>query len=101
MQRLNNRGLTIDLQILDNEARQNYKDTIKDIWGIDFQLVTPDIHRRNAAQQAIRTFKAHLLSVLSRVAPEFPQFLLDLLLVQTEMTLNFLRLTKFNQTISA
>ena len=83
MQRLKNRGLTTDLQILDNEAIQNHKATIKDKWGVDFQLVPPNIHRRNAAERSIHTFKAYFLSVLSGVTPEFPQFLWDLLLVQT------------------
>ena len=59
MERLKNRGLTTDLQILDNESSQHYKDAIKDKWGVDFQLIPPDILRRNAAEQAGRTFKAH------------------------------------------
>ena len=101
MQRLNNRGLTTYLQNLDNEASQSYKDTIKDKWGVDFQLVPPNICRINAAKRAIRNFKARLLVIRSGVAPEFPQFLWDLLLVQTEMTLNSLQQSKFNQTISA
>ena len=83
MQRLNNRGLTTDLKIIDNEASQNYKNTIKDTWGVSFQLVPPDIHRINSAERAIRTFKAYFLAVLSGVAPDFPQFLWDLLLMQT------------------
>ena len=49
MQRLKNRDLTTDLQILDNEASQNEKDTIKYKWYVDFQLVPPGIHRRNSA----------------------------------------------------
>ena len=101
MQRLKNIGLTTDLQILDNEASKNYKDTIKYKWGVDFQRVPTDIHRRNSAELAICTFKVHLLAVLSGVAPDFPQFLWDLLLVQTETTLNFIRQSIFNQTISA
>ena len=96
MQRLKNRGLTTDLQILDNEASQNYKDTIKNKWGMDFQLVPPDIHRRNSEERAIHTFKAHFLDVLSEVAPDFPQLLWDLILVQTEMTLNYLHQSTFN-----
>ena len=91
MQRLKNRGLTTYLQSLDNEASQNYKATIKDKWGVDIQLVPPDFHRRNAAEREIRTLKAHFLSVLSGVDPGFTQFLWDLLLVQTELTLNLLR----------
>ena len=99
IQRLNNRGLTTDLKNLDNKASQNYKDTNKDKWGVDFQLVPPDIHRRNAVERAIRTFKAYFLAVLLGLAHEFPQFLWDLLLVQTETTLNSLRQSTFNRTI--
>ena len=101
MQRLKNIGLTTDLQILDNEASKNYKATIKDKWCVDFQLVPPDIHRRNSAERSTRTFKANLLAILLGVAPKFTQFLWDLLIVQTKITLNFLRQSKFNQTISA
>ena len=89
MQRLQDRSLKTDLQILDSETSQDYKATIKDKWGVDFQLVSPDIHIRNAAELEIHTLKAHFLAILSGVAPEFPQFLWDLLLLQPEMTLNF------------
>ena len=101
MQRLNNRGLSKDLQTLENEASQNYKDTIKDKWGVDFQLLPPNIHIRNTAEPAIRTFKAHFLAVLLGVSPDFNQFLWDILLMQTKITLKFLRQSTFNQTISA
>ena len=67
MQRLKGIGLATDLQILDNEASQDYKATITDKWGVDFQLVPPDIHRRNSAERSIRTFRAHLLAILSGV----------------------------------
>ena len=99
IQRPKNRSLTIGLQFLDNEASQNYKTTIKDKWGMDFQLIHTGIHRRNAAEQPIRFFKAHFLSVLLGVVPEFPQFLWDLLLMQTEMTFNFIRQSTINRTI--
>ena len=51
IQRLNNRGLTADLQISDYEASKNYKATNKDKWGVYFQLVSPDIHIINAAER--------------------------------------------------
>ena len=44
-----------------------------------------------AAERAIRTFKAHFLSILAGVAPDFPRNLWDLLLPQAELTLNLLR----------
>ena len=97
MQRLKNRGLTTDLPILDSEASKNYKDNNKDKWGVDFQLIPRNIHRINAAKRAVRTFKAHFLAVLSEVTSDFPQFLWDLLLVQTGMTLNFLCQSTFNR----
>ena len=51
MERLKNRGLTTDLQLLANEASQNYKDTIRDKWVVAFQLVPTDIHRINSAER--------------------------------------------------
>jgi hypothetical protein len=53
MQHLKDRNLIVDLQILDNKASKQYKQTITSDWGIKFQLVPPHIHRRNAAERAI------------------------------------------------
>ena len=58
MQRLKDRNLLVDLQILDNECSKEYKATMKEKWGVTYQLVPPDLHRRNTAERAIRTFKA-------------------------------------------
>jgi hypothetical protein len=84
------RGLSVDLQILDNKAIAAYKHAITFTWQAKFQLVPPDMHRRNRAEQAIRTFKAHFLSILAGVDPTFPPYLWDLLLPQAELTLNLL-----------
>ncbi|KAL7536833.1 hypothetical protein ACHAWF_006763, partial [Thalassiosira exigua] len=59
------------------------------------------MHRRNAAERAIRTFKAHFLVILFGVAPDFPRYLWDLIVPQAEMTLNFLRSAKANKRMSA
>ena len=56
---------------------------------------------KNIAERAIHTFKAHLLSVLAGVDPQFPKFMWDNLLVQTELTLNLLRQATLNPRISA
>ena len=53
MQRLKDRNLLVDLQILDNKCRKEYKATMKDKWGATYQLVLPDLHRRNAAERLI------------------------------------------------
>ena len=73
MQRLSDHKLTVNLQILDNEASTEYKRVIKKKWNTNFQLVTPNTHRRNIAEQAIRKFKANFISVLTGVPPDFPR----------------------------
>ena len=45
MTRLAARGLSVDLQILDNEASSAYKQAITFTWRAQFQLVPPDMHR--------------------------------------------------------
>ena len=59
------------------------------------------MHRRNRAEQAIQTFKAHFLTILAGVDPKFPPYLWDLLLPQAELTLNLLRQSTINPQISA
>ncbi len=96
MTRLVARGLSVDVQILDNEASAAHKHTITFTRQAKFQLVPPDIHRWNCAEQAIRMFKAHFLSILAGVDPTFPPHLWDLLLPQAELTLNLLRQSALN-----
>ena len=71
MQRLKDKNLLVDLQILDNECSKEYKATMKQKWGVTYQLVSPDLHRRNAAERAIITAKAHFLSIIAGVATDF------------------------------
>ncbi|KAL7550017.1 hypothetical protein ACHAWF_017143 [Thalassiosira exigua] len=101
MERIKSKGFDVDLQILDNEASAEYKKLITDKWNATFQLVPPNMHRRNAAERAIRTFKAHFLAILAGVAADYPRYLWDLLIPQAEMTLNFLRQATLNEKISA
>jgi hypothetical protein len=93
-------GLAVDLQILDNEASATYKETITVKWKAKFQLVPPDMHRRNWAERAIRTFKSHFLSILAGVDSAFPPYLWDLLLPQAQLTLNLLWQSTLNPRIS-
>ena len=101
MQRLKAKNQHVDLQILDNEASAEYKKLMTETWKVAYQFVPPDNHRRNAAERAIRTFKAHFIAILAGIAPDFPRNLWDLLLPQTEMTLNLLRQSNSNPKISA
>jgi hypothetical protein len=78
-QELTVKGFKPKLQTLDNEASAALKNffTVNDI---DYQLVPPHCHRRNAAERAIRTFKEHFVAGLSSVDSAFPLHLLDRLL---------------------
>ena len=89
------------MQIINNECSKEYKATMQQKWNVAYQLVPPDLHRRNAAERAIRKFKAHFLAILAGVATYFPRYLWDLLLPQTKITLKFLRQSIADPTISA
>ncbi len=59
------------------------------------------MHHRSQAERAIRTFKDHFLAILAGVDAAFPPYLWDLLLLQTELTLNLLCQSTINPWISA
>ena len=82
-QRLRKAGSIPKLHCLDNEASNDLKNYLRD-QGIDFQLAPPNIHRQNAAERAIRTFKNHFIAGLCSVEPAFPMHLWDKLLPQAE-----------------
>ncbi|KAL7503146.1 LOW QUALITY PROTEIN: hypothetical protein ACHAXN_000974, partial [Cyclotella atomus] len=91
VQRHSTRDHTVDHQVLDNEASAKCIQVITEDWKATYHLVPPDIHRRNLAERAIQTFKAHFLSILAGISKSFPNYLWDKLLPQTELTLNLLR----------
>ena len=101
MQNLADRGHHVDIQILDNEVSAEFKKTINNDWGATYQLVTRNVHRKNIAERAIRTFKAHFLEILAGVDPDFPKYMCYNLLVQTEIKINILRQANLNPRISA
>ena len=61
--------------MLDNEASASSKLVITKKWSCKFQLVLPDVHRRNVAERAICTFKAHFLAILAEIVDSFPYYL--------------------------
>jgi hypothetical protein len=69
--------------------------------NITFQLVPPGVHRANAAERAIRTFKNHFIAGLSSTDSNFPLHLWDRLLPQAVLTLNLLRGSRINPNLSA
>ena len=88
------------LQRLDNEAPEALK-RFMTTQGVDFQLVPPYIHRRNAAERAIHTFKEHFVAGLSSTDKAFPMHLWDRLLPQATLTLNLLRASRVNPRLSS
>ena len=66
-----------------------------------YQLVPPHIHRRNAAERAIQTFKNHFIAGLSSVHKLFPMHLWCRLIPQSILSLNLLRGSRMNQKLSA
>ena len=92
-------GCRPKLHKLDNECSQLLKDYMHNE-EIDFQLVPPGIHRRNAAERAIRTFKNHFIAGLCTADPKFPLNLWDRLLPQAKITINLLRGSRLNPKLS-
>jgi len=88
------------LQQLDNEASHALQDFMT-AEHIDFQLVPPHVHHRNAAECAIHTFKNHFIAGLCSTHKQFPIHLWDRLLLQAELTLNLLQGSCLNPHLSA
>ena len=93
-------GCKPELYIMDNECSADLKKALQKE-SCTFQLVPPHVHRRNAAERAISTFKDHFLSILSAVNPSFPITGWDYLVPQAELTLNLLRNSRVNPKLSA
>jgi hypothetical protein len=99
-QELTAKGFKPKIQTLNNEASAALKNffTANDV---EYQLVPPHCHRRNAAERAIQTFKEHFVAGISSVDPTFPLHLWDRLLPQAEITLNLLRTSRLRPQLSA
>jgi len=65
MTQLLHAGIVPKKHILDNEESESMKTIIKDEYKMAMELVPPGCHCRNAAEVAIRNFKAHFLSALA------------------------------------
>jgi hypothetical protein len=96
-----NKGSQLKMHWMDNEASKAVKDVLVNTYKLTYQLVPPHIHRRNAAERAIRTFKNHFIAGLSSVDKAFPLRLWDRLIPQAEATLNMMRTSRTNPKISA
>ena len=100
LNKLKGSGNPPQLHVLDNEASDMLKHSLTK-HKITYQLVPPHIHRRNAAERAIQTFKAHFITTLCIADPNYPAKEWDRLLPQCEITMNLLRNCRFNPKLSA
>ena len=78
--------------MLDRELRKSA--------DIAIHLVAPHVHRRNAAESAIQTFKAQFIVILCGTDPKFPLNLWVKFLPQAEITLNLMRNSCGNPNLS-
>ena len=97
---LKSRGFKPKLQKLDNETSAMVKDFLTDN-GFYFQLTPAGIHRHNAAELAIRTWKNRFIANLCGTDPDLTLELWDRLVPQCIMTLNLLRKSIINPKLSA
>ena len=72
---LKNKGLAPLLQICDKDYPAAFKTFVKNK-GLILKLAPPYDHRTNPTEKAIETFKAHFISGLESVDPQFPLHLL-------------------------
>ena len=100
IERLDSAGLKPQLVLLDNECSALLKGYMHKE-RIDFQLVPPYQHRRNAAERAIRTWKNHFIALICAADDGFPLHLWDYLLPQANISLNLLRGSRINPRLSA
>jgi hypothetical protein len=99
--RLKRAGIVPKKHVIDNEVSENMKNHIRNTCKFKMELVPPGCHQRNAAEVAIRNFKAHFLSVLAGAADDFPPSLWNRLLPQTEITINLIQQSNATPNVSA
>ena len=89
-----------NLHILDNEASSSLRQCLLKN-KIKYQLVPPHLHRRNASERAIQTYKAHFITCLYVADPRYPAKEWYRFPPQGTLTLDLLRNCRFNPKLSA
>lgn len=93
-------GITPHWERLDNETSNELTKAAKKL-NITIQYLPPNNHRASKAERAIQTWKGHFISVLCMTHPDFPMGAWNHLLEHTELTLNLLRGSRVNPSMSA
>ena len=97
---LYNRGIAPQVQMLNSDCLSGLKQVMRNA-GVAFQIVPPHLHRTNAAEPAIVTYKDHLIAGLSSCDPSFPLHLWDRLIPQATLILNLPRQYRIKPRLSA
>ena len=74
---------------MDNEVSKDLRQYFEDL-AIQFQLLKPHMHLRNAAERDVKTFKKNFIAALCTVEPRFTLYVYDRLLPQDTMALSML-----------
>ena len=93
-------GVRQTIQRMDNKVSALFKLFLQS-QGIALELTPAHVHRRNAAERAILTWKNHFLAGLTSMNPGFPIQYWSYLLPQSELTLNLLFQSRRNPKLSA
>ena len=95
MQQLKVAGVRPKKHVLDNECSTEFKQAIKEN-ELEYKLVPKVQHKRNLAERALQTCKAHTIVALRGLSDTFPLGLWDQLLPQLDMQVNLLRFSNLN-----
>ena len=93
-------GINIQFLHMDGESSLELEKCIKKR-GIKIQFAPPSNHRTLKAERSVQTAKNHIISTLCTTDPNFPMEQWDLLMTQIELTLNLMRGSAINPSISA
>ncbi len=94
-------GFKPNIERMDNEISTEVLALLRKTFDITPELVPPHNHRTLRAERALQTFKNHFISTLASCDPNMPLELWEHLLPQVETTLNLMRASAMNPTISA
>jgi hypothetical protein len=94
------KGFKPKLNVMDNQATNMIKAYLTP-HEVSLQLVEPHNHRVNAAERAIQTFKNRFIGALGTTDTDFPIQLWDKLTPQVQDSINLLRRSRTNPTMSA
>ena len=98
---MTSKGFKPEISILDNISLKAILKFLKNEHKIDLQLVKPNNHQANTAEQAIQTFKNHQIAGICTFDSNFLLTLWNKTIQQGQDTLNILRTARTHPKVSA